>query len=414
MTFIEEMRGRGLVAQLTHEQELTAHLSENVVTAYTGFDPTGESLHVGHLLPIITLRRWQNAGHRVIALIGGGTALIGDPTGKTEMRKMEGSETIDRRLTKLHRQLGRFLDLQDPHRGLIVNNADWLKGINYLDFLRDIGLHFNVNRMLGAECFRQRMEKGLSFLEFNYMILQGYDFLELYQRYGCSVQMGGDDQWSNMLSGMDLIRKKMQKQAYCMTVPLLVSPQGKKMGKTEKGAVWLDESLTSAYEFYQYFRNLPDEMIEKCLCYFTDLSLDTINEVMARSNINEGKSILAFEVTSFVHGKEKAEEAQITSQNLFGKSKILGGAHVPEFEVVLNDLTKDEQVAEISTVDLLDKSKIFPSKSEIRRLIRQGGLFIEDKKVENIDSMLVVETLKDQSPLLVRKGKKHYYYLRVL
>ena len=278
MGFVEVMKERGMLAQVTHEEELVTHLAEKPRSAYVGFDPTAESLHIGHLLPVLALRRWQQAGHRVIAVVGGGTALVGDPTGKTEMRKMTNDDEINSRIENFKVQLSRFLDFSSPDKGIIVNNADWLKPLEYLPLLRDIGAHFSVNRMLSAECFKQRMEKGLSFLEFNYMILQSYDFYHLNNEEDCTVQLGGDDQWSNMLGGIDLVRRKNQQQAFCLTVPLLVNSQGKKMGKTESGAVWIDKEKTSPYDLFQYFRNVEDDMVEKCLFYFSDLPVDEVKK----------------------------------------------------------------------------------------------------------------------------------------
>ncbi len=409
MGFLEVMKERGMLAQITHEDELRDYLAGGVRTAYAGFDPTADSLHVGHLLPVLALRRWQRAGHRVIVLLGGGTAMVGDPTGKSEMRQMADSELIDGRAELFKQQLAPFLELSDPRKGIVVNNADWLRPLAYLPFLREIGAHFSVNRMLTADCFKQRMEKGLSFLEFNYMILQSYDFYHLNKTEDCAVQLGGDDQWSNMLGGMELVRRKEQKQAFCVTVPLLVTSEGKKMGKTEKGAVWIDPKLTSPFEFFQYFRNIDDEMVERCLLYFSDLPVSEVKALAALKDqaINEAKIRLAFEATKLVHGEAEARQAQERAASLFG-----GGGAKPDAPVVTipaAGIAGDS----INIVELLLKSGLFPSKSEVRRLIEQGGLLVENEKISDLQYAVDLARLRNPEGLLIRKGKKSYHTLKL-
>jgi len=411
MGFLEVLKDRNMLAQVTHEDELLEHLSSKPRTAYAGFDPTADSLHVGHMLPVLALRRWQQAGHRVIALVGGGTALIGDPTGKTEMRQMLSEDAIDSRIERLKQQLARFLDLSTPAKGLMVNNADWLKSLEYLPFLREIGRHFSVNRMLTAECFKQRLEKGLSFLEFNYMILQSYDFYHLFREYGCSVQVGGDDQWSNMLGGMELVRRKDSQQAFCCTVPLLVNSQGKKMGKTEQGAVWIDPAMTSPYDFFQYFRNVDDDMVEKCLYYFTDLPVDEVKRLAALEDakINEAKIALAFQITSLVHGEEEATKASNAAARLFGAAATSGSGRPPAPEV---SIARDDFSGEImGLADLLVLSKLFTTKAEVRRLVQQGGLTLDGEKVTDPNQSIPVTELEKEGGLFLKKGKKYYYSL---
>ena len=408
MGFVEVMKERGMMAQVTHEDELVAHLEETPRTAYVGFDPTATSLHVGHLLPVLALRRWQQAGHRVIALVGGGTALVGDPTGKTEMRKMATSDEIDQRGENFKKQLGRFLDFSSPDKGIILNNADWLRPLEYLPFLREIGSQFSVNRMLAAECFKQRLEKGLSFLEFNYMILQSYDFYHLNKEHGCSVQIGGDDQWSNMLGGMDLVRRKSQDQAYCFTLPLLANSQGKKMGKTESGAVWIDADKTSPYDLFQYFRNIDDDMVEKCLMYFSDLPTDEVKRLSALEGqkINEAKVVLAYEATKLIHNQEEAEKSKEMAQKLFAE-----GAAQPDAPEVL--IPKAEVSDGMGILDFMMLSKIFPSKAELRRLIQQGGISIDGEKITDPKSVIQVSQFSNPDGALLKKGKKHYFTLKL-
>lgn len=405
MGFVEVMKERGMLAQVTHEEELVTHLSEQPRTAYVGFDPTASSLHIGHLLPVLAARRWQQAGHRIVVLVGGGTALIGDPTGKTEMRKMDTAEEIDRRIEIIKQQLSRFIDFSDESKGILVNNADWLRNLSYLPFLRDIGKHFSVNRMLTAECFKQRMEKGLSFLEFNYMILQSYDFYHLNKTYGCTVQLGGDDQWSNMLGGMDLIRRISSEQAYCFTLSLLANSQGKKMGKTENGAIWIEAEKTSPYELFQYFRNVEDDMVEKCLMYFSDLPVEEVKRLgtLSGGDINEAKQVLAFEATKLIHGEGEANKAKDTAKSLFSQG---GGQNAPE--VTISD---DKVSDEIGILDYLMLSEVFASKADVRRLIQQNGLSLDGKKVTDPKTVLAKKDLSSEDGVLMQKGKKHFYRL---
>ena len=409
MGFIEVMQERGMLAQVTHEDELRDYLKTGVRTAYAGFDPTADSLHVGHLLPVMALRRWQQAGHRVIALLGGGTAMVGDPSGKSEMRQMMTEELIDQRVTLLKKQLSPFIDFSTPAKGIVVNNGDWLRHLMYLPMLREIGVHFSVNRMLSADCFKQRYEKGLSFLEFNYMILQSYDFFHLNKHEDCAVQLGGDDQWSNMLGGMELVRRKEQKQAFCATVPLLVNNQGKKMGKTESGAVWIDPKMTSPYDFYQYFRNIDDDMVEKCLFYFTDLPVDEVKRLSRLEDkaINDAKIELAWQVTRLVHGEEEANKSKTMASSLFAA----GGAAPNAPEVLIDG--SHIQGAAINIVDLLTLSKLFPSKSEVRRMIEQGGLSLDGLKVESMELTVDTDRLKTADGILVKKGKKSFHVIKI-
>jgi tyrosyl-tRNA synthetase len=409
MGFLEVMKERNMLAQITHEDELRSYLTGAVRTAYAGFDPTADSLHVGHLLPVLGLRRWQQAGHRVIVLVGGGTAMVGDPSGKSEMRQMNDEATIDARSARLKNQLMPFIDFSSPQKAIMLNNADWLRTLQYLPFLREIGPHFTVNRMLAAECFKQRYERGLSFLEFNYMILQSYDFYHLNIHEDCSVQLGGDDQWSNMLGGMELVRRKERKQAFCVTLPLLVNSAGKKMGKTESGAVWLDPNLTSPYDFYQYFRNVEDEMVERCLFYFTDLSVDEVKGLAALKDkaINDAKIKLAFEVTKLVHGEEEALKAKGMASSLF-----TGEGQSPKAPEVLIDASAVSGES-IKVIDLLILAKLFPSKSEIRRMIEQGGLSLDNEKIESDQYEVAVSRLKSADGVTVKKGKKSFHLVRI-
>ncbi len=426
MGFLEVMRERGLVAQITHEDELGAHLASGPRTAYCGFDPSADSLHVGSLLPIMALRRWQAAGHRVVALVGGGTGLIGDPSGKTEMRQMVEEDGLQKNLAGIRGQLERFLDLKDPKRGIVVNNADWLGELKYLPFLREIGRHFSVNRMLTADCFKQRLEKGLSFFEFNYMLLQSYDFLHLYKAQGCTVQLGGDDQWSNMLSGVDLVRRLTGGKAFCVTLPLLATSDGRKMGKTEKGAVWLDAEKTSPFEYYQYWRNVEDVMVEPCLRYFTDLEMPEILRLGALKDaaINEAKKRLAWECTTIAHGKAAADEAQESAGRLFGAGSpggVAGGdsGNEPEHFVSRSELSallgghQGSNNQDISIVDLLAAAGVVETKAEAKRLIQQGGLSLDNVKITDLQARIPIKSLEKSGGCLVRKGKKHYHRIRL-
>lgn len=389
---------RGYIKQTTHE-ELKDILGKEKVTFYIGFDPTADSLHVGHFIAMMFMAHMQQAGHRPIALVGGGTAMIGDPSGRTDMRKMLTKEDIEHNVSCIKKQLERLIDFSED-KAILVNNADWLLDLNYVEFIRDIGCHFSVNRMLTAECFKQRLEKGLSFLEFNYMLMQGYDFLVLNQKYGCTVQLGGDDQWSNMIAGMDLIRRKESKPAFAMTCSLLTNSEGKKMGKTANGALWLDPSKTSPYEFYQYWRNIADADVEKCLRLLTFIPMDEVRRLAALegSQINDAKKILAFEVTKLIHGEEEAQKAAEASQALFGSGSDM--ANVPTVTI-----TKD--MVNTSLLDILLKTEIIPSKKEGRRLIEQGGLYVNDEKITDPNALLAEAQLADGA--LVKKGKKKFY-----
>ena len=406
-SFLDVMNERGLLAQLAPDDEFSEHIATKR-TAYAGFDPTAESLHVGHLLPVIALRRWQQAGHRAIVVMGGATALVGDPTGKTEMRQLITDETINERIGYFRKQMASLLDFSTPERGIVVNNADWLKPISYLPMLREIGVHFSVNRMLTADCFKQRLERGLSFLEFNYMILQSYDFWHLYKTYGCTVQLGGDDQWSNMLGGMELIRRKERTQAFCQTVPLLVNAAGKKMGKTEQGAIWIDPNLTSPFDFFQYFRNLEDDMVEKCLYYFTDLSADEVKHLGALKgkDINEAKVILAYEVTKLIHGEDESRRCKDRASQLFSAA-AKSTEDAPEVQIPAETFGKGMPV-----IDLAVAMGMFSSKGEARRMAEQGGLYLNEMPLSDVKSMITLATYRD-SGVVLRKGKKSYYKLKL-
>lgn len=372
------LKERGYIKQLTHEEEIRELLGKEKISFYIGFDPTADSLHVGHFLQMMVMAHMQKAGHRPIALVGGGTGMIGDPTGKTDMRKMMTKEQIEHNCNCFKKQLAKIIDFSED-KAIMVNNADWLLNLNYIEFLREIGVHFSVNKMLTAECFKSRLEKGLSFLEFNYMLMQGYDFLELNRKYNCVMELGGDDQWSNILAGVDLIRRKESKSAYGMTFTLLTNSEGKKMGKTESGALWLDPEKTSPYEFYQYWRNVADADVEKCLRLITFLPMDEVRRLssLEGAEINEAKKVLAFEVTKLIHGEEEAQKAKIAAEALFGgNAKDLG--NMPTAYIDKNDLNN-------LLVDLLAKCEIFPSKSEARRLIKQGGLYLNDEKVTDMN-----------------------------
>lgn len=408
MGFVEDMQKRQLVAQTNHEHELIEHCNSGKRTAYVGFDPTADSLHIGHLIPVMTLARWQRAGHRAVALMGGGTALIGDPTGKSDMRQMLTDEIIGHNVENFKKQVAPLLDLSDDSAGKIVNNADWLKPIQYLDFLREYGVCFSVNRMLTAECFKSRLEKGLSFLEFNYMLLQAYDFLHLFKTENCTVQLGGDDQWSNILAGSDLIRRKESKSAYCLTVPLLTTTDGKKMGKTEKGAVWIDPNKTKPYDYFQYWRNVPDDMVSTCLRFFTFLETAEIEDLEKKtgSEINEVKVKLAFEATKIIHGEEESKKARDTAQKLF--TGVAAGGAEPTFKISGDGVEKG-----LSLLDVMIDVGVFQSKSEARRMIEQGGLSLNDKKVSDVGYLLSKADFSPEGIAYLKKGKKHYYRLEI-
>ena len=397
MTIYEELQRRGLLAQLTDEEEIKNLINAGKATFYIGFDPTADSLHVGHFMALCLMKRLQQAGNRPIALLGGGTGMIGDPSGKTDMRKMLTKEDIDHNIACFKKQMARFIDFSDD-KAIMVNNADWLLDLNYVEMLRDVGPHFSVNRMLAAECYKQRMERGLSFLEFNYMIMQSYDFLMLYQKYGCNMQFGGDDQWSNMLGGTELIRRKLGKDAYAMTITLLLNSEGKKMGKTEKGAVWLDPVKTSPYEFFQYWRNVADADVIKCLKMLTFLPIEEIEEMertMSGSELNKAKEVLAHELTALVHGKEEADKALEAAKSLFGGSGV--SDNMPEVKLSAEDLTDGK----INIVDLLVKTGLCGSKRDARTVVQQGGATVDDRKIAAIDEMIEIKDF-----VVVKKGKK--------
>lgn len=407
MGVYEELVARGLIAQVTDEKEIRELVNSGKAVFYIGFDPTADSLHVGHFMALCLMKRLQMAGNKPIALIGGGTAMVGDPSGRTDMRQMMTPETIQHNVDCFKKQMSRFIDFSDD-KALMVNNADWLMDLNYVDVLRDVGAHFSVNRMLTAECYKQRMEKGLSFLEFNYMIMQSYDFYALYKKYGCNMQFGGDDQWSNMLGGTELIRRKLGKDAYAMTINLLLNSEGKKMGKTQSGAVWLSAEKTSPYDFYQYWRNVDDSDVIKCLKMLTFLSLEEIAELekLEGAEINKAKEVLAFELTKLVHGEEEATKAQNTARTVFAG----GGkdANMPS-----TDLTKEELGEGIQILDLLVKCGLISSKGEGRRLITQNGISVNDAKVTDI-FLEIKEDDFTNNELVIKKGKKVHHKVNLV
>lgn len=398
------LKERGFIAQCTYEEDLKKALENEKVTFYVGFDPTADSLHIGHYIPIMAMAHMQKFGHRPIALVGGGTAMIGDPSGKTDIRKMMTREMVDANASAIKKQLSRFISF-DEDKAIMADNADWLLGLNYVEFIRDIGAHFSVNRMLTAECYKQRLERGLTFLEFNYMLMQSYDFLMLNQKYGCTVQMGGDDQWSNMLSGADLIRRKERKDAFAMTFKLLLTHDGKKMGKTVAGALWLDPKKTSPYDFYQYWRNVDDEDVEKCLALLTFLPMDEVRELGALegSEKNKAKRVLAYEVTKLVHGEEEANKAQQAAEALFGGGAAAGS--VPTTHITEAQLDEDARVTTWAVNCGLCKSR-----GEARKTVEGGGLYIGDEKVSDVNKTLTWAELQGEGVLL-RKGKKSYHKL---
>lgn len=404
MHILDLLKERGFLAQITFEEDLYKLLEKESVTFYVGFDPTADSLHIGHYIPIMAMAHMQRAGHRPIALMGGGTAMIGDPSGRSDLRSMLTVEDIDRNVRSIRRQMERFLDFGEG-KAILANNADWLRHLNYVEFIRDIGVHFSVNRMLTAECYKQRMEKGLTFLEFNYMLMQGYDFLELFHRYGCRLQLGGDDQWSNILAGADLIRRKEQEDAFAMTFKLLLTSEGIKMGKTAKGALWLSPEKVSPYEFYQYWRNVDDADVGKCLALLTFLPMEEVNRLAALegSQINEAKRVLALEATALVHGREEAEKAQEAAAALFGGGDL--GGSVPTTAVTKAQLEEDGRL-----VALLPLCGLCASRGEARKLIQAGAVTIGEVKVTDVEHRL---TANDIGPdgLMLRKGKKGYHRL---
>ena len=401
MTVYDELVARGLIAQVTDEEEIKELINNGKATFYIGFDPTADSLHVGHFMALCLMKRLQMAGTKPIALIGGGTAMIGDPSGRTDMRQMMTKETINHNCECFKKQMSRFIDFSDG-KALMVNNADWLLGLNYVEVLRDIGPHFSVNRMLSAECYKQRMERGLSFLEFNYMIMQSYDFYELFQRYGCNMQFGGDDQWSNMLGGTELIRRKLGKNACAMTITLLLNSEGKKMGKTQSGAVWLDPEKTSPFEFYQYWRNVGDADVLKCLRMLTFLPLEQIDEMdkWEGSQLNTAKEILAFELTKLVHGEEEATKAQESARALFSGGNA---ANMPTATITEENLRDGE----IDIMGLLVASGLCASRSEARRAVQQGGVAVNGEKVASIEASYKPEDINKED-FVLRRGKKNY------
>ena len=401
---LDELMARGYIKQFTHEDETRELLDKEKITFYIGFDPTADSLHVGHFIAMMFMAHMQKAGHRPIALLGGGTAMVGDPSGKTDMRKMLTKEQIDHNVASIKKQMEKFIDFSDD-KAILVNNADWLLNLNYVDFLREVGVHFSVNRMLTAECFKQRLEKGLSFLEFNYMLMQGYDFYVLNREYNCKMQLGGDDQWSNMIAGVELVRRKAQDQAFAMTCTLLTNSEGQKMGKTVNGALWLDPEKTPPYEFYQYWRNVADADVEKCLSLLTFVPMEEVKRLSALEGaaINEAKKVLAYEVTKLVHGEEEAKKAQSASEALFA-----GGADMSNVPTVT--ISKDKFGS--SLLDILAETKVVPSKSEGRRLIQQGGISINGEKVTDLSRTLNESDIKDGSAL-VKRGKKNFHKIVV-
>ena len=400
MTIYDELVARGLIAQVTDENEIKELVNNGKATFYIGFDPTADSLHVGHFMALCLMKRLQMAGNKPIVLIGGGTAHIGDPSGRTDMRSMMTKETIDHNCECFKKQMSRFIEFGED-KAIMVNNADWLLDLNYVELLRDVGAHFSVNRMLSAECYKQRMEKGLSFLEFNYMIMQSYDFYHLYQNYNCNMQFGGDDQWSNMLGGTELIRRKLGKDAYAMTITLLLNSEGKKMGKTQSGAVWLDPNKTSPFDFYQYWRNVGDADVLKCIRMLTFLPLEQIDEMdkWEGAQLNKAKEILAYELTKLVHGDEEAEKAQEAARALFSAGN---SANMPTAAISSDDFVDGS----IDILTLLVKAGLVPSKSEARRAVEQGGVSVDGEKITDIKTLYTPEAFADGA--VVKRGKKNF------
>lgn len=405
MSVFDVLQERGFVKQMSHEAEIRELLEKEKITFYIGFDPTADSLHVGHFIALMLMAHMQKAGHRPIVLLGGGTGMVGDPSGKDEMRKMLTPEFIAHNIACFKKQMSRFIDFSEG-KAIIVNNADWLLDLNYVQLLREVGVHFSVNRMLTAECFKKRWEKGLTFFEFNYMIMQSYDFWKLNNDYNCVMELGGDDQWSNMLAGVELIRRKEQKPAYCMTCKLLTTSDGRKMGKTEKGALWLDPEKTSPYDFYQYWRNVDDSDVENCLCLLTFLPMDEVRRLSALKDaaINEAKKVLAFEVTKLIHGEEEAVKAQQAAEALFGGGADL--SNVPTIEIAPADMTA-------KVIDVLTAAKVFSSKREARQMITQGGLTVKETVLSDPEAVLAEGMFDEEKSLLIRKGKKKYFRLVV-
>ena len=402
MTLYDELVARGLIAQVTDEEEIKELINNGKAVFYIGFDPTADSLHVGHFMALCLMKRLQMAGNKPIALLGGGTGMIGDPSGRTDMRQMLTPETIQHNCDCFKKQMSRFIDFGEG-KAMLVNNADWLMDLNYIDVLRDVGAHFSVNRMLTAECYKQRMEKGLSFLEFNYMIMQSYDFYTLYQKYGCNMEFGGDDQWSNMLGGTELIRRKLGKDAYAMTINLLLNSEGKKMGKTQSGAVWLDPNKTSPFDFFQYWRNVADSDVLKCIRMLTFLPLEQIDEMdkWEGAKLNEAKEILAYELTKLVHGEEEAKKAKEASHALFAGGGV--SAHMPTVEVTADDLYNDK----LDIMAVLVKASLCESRSDARRAVQQGGVSVDGEKVTDISTSYTLDEFAGEGKV-VKRGKKKF------
>ncbi len=405
MSVYDVLQERGFLKQLSHEEEIKELLEKEKVTFYIGFDPTADSLHVGHFIALMLMSHMQKAGHRPICLLGGGTGMVGDPSGKDDMRKMLTPEFIAHNIACFKKQMSRFIDFSED-KAIMVNNADWLMDLNYIQLLREVGVHFSVNRMLAAECFKKRLEKGMTFFEFNYMIMQGYDFWHLFKHHNCVMELGGDDQWSNMLAGVELIRRKEQKPAFCMTCKLLTTSDGRKMGKTEKGALWLDPEKTSPYDFYQYWRNVGDNDVENCLSLLTFLPMDEVRRLGALKDaeINTAKKVLAFEVTKLVHGEEEALKAQQAAEALFG-----GGGNMENVPTI--EITEADKAAKI--IDVLTAAKVFSSKREARQMVAQGGLYVQDNAVTDPEAFLSADMFDAEQSLLIRKGKKKYFRLVV-
>jgi tyrosyl-tRNA synthetase len=398
MKLWDELVARGLIAQVTNEEEIKNLINEGKATFYIGFDPTADSLHVGHFMTLCLMKRLQMAGNKPIALIGGGTAMIGDPSGRSDMRQMMTTETINHNVECFKKQMERFIDFSD-NKAIIVNNADWLMELNYVDVLREVGSHFTVNRMLAAECYKQRMEKGLSFLEFNYMIMQSFDFYKLFKDFGCNLQFGGNDQWSNMLGGTELIRRKLEKDAHALTIPLLLNSEGKKMGKTQSGAVWLDANKTTPHEFFQYWRNIDDADVIKCLKMLTFVSLDEIFEMekWQGSELNKAKEILAFELTKMIHGEEEADRALKMAKGLFESGDM---SDIPVVKIDSSELVDNK----VSLITLIVKAEMAPSKNEARRLIIQNGISVDDEKISDVNKCFTKEEL--EKGIVIKKGRK--------
>lgn len=403
MGIYEELQARGLVAQVTNEEEIREMVNAGKAVFYIGFDPTADSLHVGHFMALCLMKRLQMAGNKPIVLLGGGTGMIGDPSGRSDMRQMMTVETINHNCQCFIKQMSRFIDFSDD-KAIVVNNADWLMDLNYVEVLRDIGPHFSVNRMLSAECYKQRMEKGLSFLEFNYMIMQSYDFYMLYQKYGCNMQFGGDDQWSNMLGGTELIRRKLGKDAHAMTITLLLNAEGKKMGKTQSGAVWLDAEKTTPFDFFQYWRNVDDADVLKCIRMLTFLPIEEIEKMDSweGSQLNRAKEILAYELTKLVHGQEEADKAMDGAKALFGMGT--NTENMPTTSLISEDFTDGK----IGILDLLTKTGLAPSKGEARRLVQQGGVSVNDSKITDIAQQFSAKDF-DGGQMIIKKGKKVFH-----